>query len=221
MSGAYKPPQERELRAQGRRTRARLSDAGLAVFAQRGFHAARVDDIVRQARTSHGTFYLYFANKEDLLRSLAIDCAQAYEELASRIAAAADLDEIEAATVAFFEIYQRYGPVIRAWMEHAVPDREVNRLGIEAFRHIAEALGDRLGAAGRPNDSATVGTLMALLERSAYYAVSGAAIPIDARTVATIVRFGWFGTFAPDSDRAVAKSPGRIAQSRGRNAEVS
>ena len=27
-----------------------------------------VDDIVRAARTSHGTFYLYFANKEDLLR---------------------------------------------------------------------------------------------------------------------------------------------------------
>ena len=61
------PAQNRELRAQGRKTMRRLLDAGMRVFAERGFHAARVDDIVRAARTSHGTFYLYFANKEDLL----------------------------------------------------------------------------------------------------------------------------------------------------------
>ena len=46
----------------------------MRVFADRGFHAARVDDIVRSARTSHGTFYLYFTNKEDLLRALATEC---------------------------------------------------------------------------------------------------------------------------------------------------
>src|SRR6516164_10918740 len=68
-----RPAQGRELRAQGRRTLRRLLDAGLRVFARRGYHAARVDDIVRAARTSHGTFYLYFANKEDLLRALAVD----------------------------------------------------------------------------------------------------------------------------------------------------
>ena len=48
----------------------KLFDAGMRVFAERGYHAARVDDIVRTARTSHGTFYLYFANKEDLLREI-------------------------------------------------------------------------------------------------------------------------------------------------------
>ncbi len=44
----------------------RLLDAGMHVFAERGYHAARVDDIVRAARTSHGTVSLYFANKEAL-----------------------------------------------------------------------------------------------------------------------------------------------------------
>src|SRR3989441_11332174 len=79
------PAQTRELRAQGRKTMRRLLDAGMRVFAERGYHAARVDDIVRAAHTSHGTFYLYFANKEDLLRALAVDCAVALDKLADEI----------------------------------------------------------------------------------------------------------------------------------------
>ena len=70
------PAGERELRSQGRRTMAKLLDAGMQVLAERGYHAARVDDVVRKARTSHGTFYLYFANKEDLFRALAHECAE-------------------------------------------------------------------------------------------------------------------------------------------------
>ena len=76
------PAAQRELRPQGRKTMRKLLDAGMRVFAERGFHAARVDDIVRAARTSHGTFYLYFANKEDLLRALAVECAHEMDALA-------------------------------------------------------------------------------------------------------------------------------------------
>ena len=65
------PAAPRELRARGLATRERLLDAGATVFAQRGVHAARVDDIVKVAATSNGTFYLYFANKEELFRALA------------------------------------------------------------------------------------------------------------------------------------------------------
>src|SRR6187549_3659322 len=79
------PAQSRELRAQGRKTMRRLLDAGLRVFADRGYHAARVDDIVRTARTSHGTFYLYFTNKEDLLRALAVECADDLTQMAGTI----------------------------------------------------------------------------------------------------------------------------------------
>src|SRR5260370_38879085 len=64
------PAQERELRAQGKKTMRKLLDAAMTVLEKRGYHAARVDDIVKVARTSHGTFYLYFANKEDLFRPL-------------------------------------------------------------------------------------------------------------------------------------------------------
>src|SRR3954470_24744299 len=59
----------------GDRTRRRLLDAGEQVFAAKGFHGTRVDDIVKVADTSHGTFYLYFANKDDLFHGLAREVA--------------------------------------------------------------------------------------------------------------------------------------------------
>src|ERR1700680_1022819 len=67
------PARARGLRARGKLTRRNLLDAGAQVFATKGYFAARVDDIVKVARTSHGTFYLYFANKEDLFRALVSD----------------------------------------------------------------------------------------------------------------------------------------------------
>src|SRR5262249_19554589 len=71
--GGGRPAQDRELRAQGRQTVRRLLEAGLAEFDERGFQAVRVDDIVRRARTSHGTFYLYFSNKDDFFKALLRD----------------------------------------------------------------------------------------------------------------------------------------------------
>ena len=71
-SGAHGRP----LRARGHRTRSRLLAAGATVFAEKGFHAARVDDIVRAAESSHGTFYLYFVSKEDLFDQLIDEVTQ-------------------------------------------------------------------------------------------------------------------------------------------------
>ncbi|MEZ5136555.1 MAG: helix-turn-helix domain-containing protein [Acidimicrobiales bacterium] len=69
------PTDGRELRRQGRKTMAKLLEAGMTVLAERGYHAARVDDVVRTADVSHGTFYLYFSNKEELFQALAVRCA--------------------------------------------------------------------------------------------------------------------------------------------------
>src|SRR6202142_3310538 len=170
------PAQGRELRAQGRKTMRRLLDAGMRVFADRGFHAARVDDIVRAARTSHGTFYLYFTNKEDLLRALATECGLEMSALAEPLGPAA-LDEegyaeLRAFLGRFFATYRRYGPVIRAWMEGHVEDRAVSALGVRSFTEIATALGRRMSEAGAAADDASISALMALLERFAYFLVS-------------------------------------------------
>ena len=48
---------------------------------ERGYHATRVNDVVEIAKTSHGTFYLYFSNKEDLLRALVTEAAAEAQSL--------------------------------------------------------------------------------------------------------------------------------------------
>ncbi len=47
-----------------------ILSAALAVFAERGFAAARMDDIAARARVSKGTIYLYFESKEAVFRAL-------------------------------------------------------------------------------------------------------------------------------------------------------
>jgi AcrR family transcriptional regulator len=47
-----------------------ILDAALAVFAQKGFSAARMEDISRRAGVTKGTIYLYFENKEALFKAL-------------------------------------------------------------------------------------------------------------------------------------------------------
>ena len=53
--------------------RERILDAAERVFAQRGFYAAKVADIAREAGVADGTIYLYFKNKEDILIQVFID----------------------------------------------------------------------------------------------------------------------------------------------------
>ncbi|MDZ7733344.1 MAG: helix-turn-helix domain-containing protein [Acidimicrobiia bacterium] len=153
------PAQGRELRARGRRTMGKLLDAGIQVFARKGYHAARVDDIVKVARTSHGTFYLYFANKEDLFRALVLDVAEELRTVSESIGPIGPDDAGRRALRDWLEqfsaLYERYGPVIRTWTEAEVDDTEFGRLGADVLGQMAATLGDRVdggAGGGRPGD---------------------------------------------------------------------
>ena len=50
--------------------RARILEAAIKVFAERGFHSATVAEIARAAGVADGTIYLYFKGKDDLLLRL-------------------------------------------------------------------------------------------------------------------------------------------------------
>ena len=47
-----------------------ILEAALQVFAEKGFAAARMDEIAQRARVSKGTIYLYFESKEAVFRAL-------------------------------------------------------------------------------------------------------------------------------------------------------
>ncbi len=65
-----------------------LLDAALAVFAEKGFAAARLEDIAARAGVSKGTIYLYYASKEDILRALIKAIPLAMVERVSQLATA-------------------------------------------------------------------------------------------------------------------------------------
>ncbi|MBR31605.1 MAG: TetR family transcriptional regulator [Spirochaetaceae bacterium] len=51
----------------GQKRRAEIIEAALHIFAEKGYHAAGIADIAGHLGIGHGTVYLYFKNKEDIL----------------------------------------------------------------------------------------------------------------------------------------------------------
>jgi AcrR family transcriptional regulator len=51
-------------------TRERILDAALDLFADKGFHDSRLDEIVTESGTSKGSIYFHFPNKERLFLAL-------------------------------------------------------------------------------------------------------------------------------------------------------
>lgn len=51
-------------------TRSKILEAAVNVFAQKGYHDTRVDDIVAESKTSKGSIYFYFPSKQDIFLGL-------------------------------------------------------------------------------------------------------------------------------------------------------
>lgn len=75
--------------------------AALEVFAEKGFAAARLDEIARRAGVSKGTLYLYFNDKEDLFRAVVRD---------------AIVPNVEALTAAISTLDAPFAEVVRTFL---------------------------------------------------------------------------------------------------------
>ncbi|MBK7251763.1 MAG: TetR/AcrR family transcriptional regulator [Gammaproteobacteria bacterium] len=73
-----------ELTRDRRQTREKLLDAGLRLFAQKGFDGTPISDLERAAglRSGTGSFYRHFSGKEELLHELVARETASYAELA-------------------------------------------------------------------------------------------------------------------------------------------
>ncbi len=197
-------PAPRPLRTRGRETRDRLLDAGATVFADRGFHAARVDDIVKLAATSHGTFYLYFANKEELFRALADQVAEQLAELAAGLPSLAPgADGVVALTrwlEEFHALYAGAGPVMAAWTEAEIGANDVGKLATVVWSRFTGALVERIRATAIDDLDPTVAALalVAMIERANYYEISDHANTrgVGAAVMARITHDALFGAAA-------------------------
>jgi AcrR family transcriptional regulator len=63
----------RPLSTRGARTRQRLLEAAESVFAELGYHDASIVKLTEAAGVAQGTFYLYFASKEQVFDELVLD----------------------------------------------------------------------------------------------------------------------------------------------------
>src|SRR5256885_15954628 len=50
--------------------RAQLLDCARTIFAEKGYHAASVDDVIQRAGVARGTFYNYFDGKRALFQQV-------------------------------------------------------------------------------------------------------------------------------------------------------
>src|SRR5882757_3245385 len=172
--GGGRPAQDRELRAQGRQTLRNLLEAGLAEFDERGFQAVRVDDIVRRAQISHGTFYLYFSNKEDLFKALLRDALHDMSLVTDEFPVVTRNEAGRAAlrrwVHEFCETYAAHAAVIRTLSQAEIVGEEVWGDGLKLLFRLAEAMAQGMTAATGAAEHAelTAVACLMMLERVNY-----------------------------------------------------
>ena len=183
MMGASMPDQKsqaKQLGEQGERTRARLLEAARATFLERGYSATRVDDITKKAGTSHGAFYLYFQNKQDILEALAGETAEHMYTLTDELETIEFGEEgyqrLRAWVSRFVDAYETHAPVVNAWIAaDSEQDTRFDQLGRQVLAKFAGRVAqsiERSVAAGlrhpvHPGTAAVA--LVAMLERVCYF----------------------------------------------------
>jgi AcrR family transcriptional regulator len=172
------PTRGRELRARGQQTLVRLLDAGARVFAERGYHAARVDDVVKAAETSHGTFYLYFSSKQDLFGSIAEGVAAEMLDLARELPSLdgdgdGRADAFREWLTRFHTLYGRHGDFVRTWTDAEIGDGELGQIAQDLVTEFSRQLAIRVRAAAPDLDARmTAFALVSMIERMSYYVQS-------------------------------------------------
>jgi AcrR family transcriptional regulator len=106
----------------GRRARVKahnreaILNAAREVFAELGYDAAGVRDVIRRTELASGTFYNYFADKESVFRAVIDESAQEVRRRLRTVRAGSDTLE------------EFVGDAYRAWFSFVVEDRVVFEL---------------------------------------------------------------------------------------------
>jgi AcrR family transcriptional regulator len=130
-----------------RETLQRILDAANEVFAEKGYSGATIAEIIRRAGIGHGTFWLYFHNKEDLVRYL---LQEMIDEFATfdwygadnleqfPVQTLAEVENVIRGVMAVFERYSSIHPlIVQASLESEDFRKNLDELN-EPFAHIIE-----------------------------------------------------------------------------------
>ncbi|MBI2705706.1 MAG: TetR/AcrR family transcriptional regulator [Actinobacteria bacterium] len=142
-----------------------ILDASVKVFADRGYHAARVADIVAGANVSHGLFYRYFESKADIFQILA---KQAVERLHGAfrdipIEAGSDHQPLRIWLRTYAKSYTAEASIIGMWIEAMSRGDEMARASVAAIESGRSALARGLDARGFGDAETEAVVLLVLL----------------------------------------------------------
>lgn len=154
--GPARPRSTPPISGKGQRTRARLLQAARKVFERSGSYAdTTVQDLVKAAGVSHGTFYTYFANKEALFGQLAAQVVdEMYVEATSTYRGTDPVERIRASNHQFVASYRKHAAMMtiieQAASLHAqfralrreLRDRFVRRIAVNIERMIVRGVAD-------------------------------------------------------------------------------
>lgn len=143
----------------------KIKAAARKLFAERGYHATRPQDIAREAGLGHGTFYLHYPDKRACFLSFVEDArTELHNLIRARSGAGRSLEETIATTLnAIYEYSDGHPGVLSAAMtDEAVIDAEgaqavplLQRWGRDWAHNIVEAM--KNGTVAKVYDAEIVG----------------------------------------------------------------
>jgi AcrR family transcriptional regulator len=103
-------------------TRNRILEAAVRVFAEKGYHETRMDDIVNESKTSKGSIYFYFPGKQDIFFGLIETFTSLLEShLEAAIQTEAHgTEQVEAALGASLRLFSQYRTLAKIVLVQAV-----------------------------------------------------------------------------------------------------
>jgi AcrR family transcriptional regulator len=177
VSAAPQPSAPRETRERERksdRTRRRILAAAKHLFDRRGYRDTTVDDITRRAEIAHGTFYLYFRGKSEILRELSVTALAEFDSIATREFQSGQ--EVRSLVRQTLEVYERNRLTMRLLREASATDAHFRENYDEVFlgmlvdhlRHNIDRINARLPQADRVETRAAARAIVGMIESFAY-----------------------------------------------------
>jgi AcrR family transcriptional regulator len=140
---AESPARPRDpLTPKARRTRERILEAALALFAEKGYEATTMRDVAREADASLGLAYRYYASKEEFALELYLRLAEGSQEWARKNLLEGTIAErFESAMLAKLDQVEPHrGPLAALLVKALDPNSPTSALG-EGTAEVRERMG--------------------------------------------------------------------------------
>ncbi len=173
-------------------TRDRILDAALNIFANKGYHDTRMDEIVEASSTSKGSIYFHFPNKERLFLALVDQFADLIERRVREAVEqeAEGIARVRAALQACLETFGRYRRPAKVMLVQAVGLGSVfEKKRIDVNDRFANLIKEYL------DEAIAIGDIVPVDTEVVSYAWMGAIYGIVIR---------WVYTGEPDSERILS-----------------